>query len=32
MQEEVFDLETGVAMEYTCFLRKVGVYVSATHK
>lgn len=25
MQEEVFDPETGVPMEYTCFLRKVGV-------
>lgn len=31
MQKEVFDTETGVPMEYTCLLRKVGVYVSATH-
>lgn len=31
MEKEVFDTETGVPMEYTCLLRKGGVYVSATH-
>lgn len=31
MQKEVFDTETDVPMEYVCLLRKIGVYVSATH-